>query len=216
MTTRHQEDLFIATSGSQLPGLLRNHPSGRSPFNNLWLFLWFYPTQQSVISSAKWQPRLRKKWKPVVWLLKCSSKTQRWWWLQHTCLSCQRKGSPSTWVRMPSIHLLGFSARSPFGADGQSRSPQQARRTTRCGAACSQRSSRGAQDLPGEPSSAQKYSSMVRAPWGGLAGAAAADGSCGPGSDRLLMAAARGASSCDTHRWGRGENSFCPLLWSHD
>lgn len=37
-----------------------------------------------------------------------------------------------------------------------------------------------------------------------------------PGSDRLLMAAARGASSCDIHRWGGGENSFYPLLWSHD
>lgn len=84
----------------------------------------------------------------MVWLLKCSSKTQRWWWLQHTCLSCQRKGSPSTWVRMPSIHLLRFSARSPFGADGQSRSPQQARRTTRCGAAAV----RGA---PGEPRTCQ-------------------------------------------------------------
>lgn len=49
-----------------------------------------------------------------------------------------------------------------------------------------------------------------------LAPAGAAGGSWAPGSDRLLMAAARVASSCDIHRWGGGENSFHLLLWSRD
>lgn len=52
----------------------------------------------------------------VVWLLNRSSKMHCCCWLQHTCLSCQRKGTPSTWVRMPSIYILRFSAHSPFGA----------------------------------------------------------------------------------------------------
>lgn len=36
---------------------------------------------------------------------------------------------------------------------------------------------------------------------------APAGGSWAPGSDRLLMAAARVASSCDIHRWGGGEKT---------
>lgn len=54
--------------------------------------------------------------KTVAWLLNCSSKIHCCCWLEHTCLSCQRKSTPSTWVRMPSIYILRFSACGPFGA----------------------------------------------------------------------------------------------------
>lgn len=66
---------------------------------------------------------------------------------------------------------------------------------------------------PAEPRAAQD---RAGSPAGTRRRPGAAGGSWAPGSDRLLMAAARVASSCDIHRWGGGENSFHLLLWSRD
>lgn len=77
---------------------------------------WFHGfILRSGVWYHQWNDNLNKK-TPVVWLLNCFSKTHCCCWWQHTCLSCQRKGTPSTWVRMPSIYILRFSARCPFGA----------------------------------------------------------------------------------------------------